>query len=77
MHSLPEGHLADRMHPDLYLSVDISMTGKFLRVAPSQGSKEVQNLSTDEISLGNYLTHVSSHWPHQSTAFLAPYNPSV
>lgn len=79
MHSLPEGHLADGMPPDLQLSVDISITGKFLRAAPSQGSKQVQKLSIDKISLGDYLARVSSHWPHhhQPTTFLSPYNPPV
>ena len=58
------------------MSVDMTVTGKFLRVAPSQGSKEVHNLRTGEISLGNDPTRVSSHWPHrhQSTIFLAPSN---
>lgn len=68
------GELCTHSQKDTWLSVDISITGMFLRVAPSQGSAEVQNLSLEEISLGNYRAHVNSHWPHhrQPTTFLAP-----
>lgn len=68
------GEFCTHSQKDTWLSVDISITGMFLRVAPSQGSTEVQNLSLEEISLGNYRAHVNSHWPHhrQPTTFLAP-----